>query len=241
MFSSIRRGARVAAVVGLSATVVIGLAGPASAAPGNNTATGIVAEGLIDAGPFAFASFPAGPFSDTLLNVDVTGLLSSGTVVTNASDTSADATVEDLSVTLSALATLNAGVVSSECSYDEETGVLTGSASLVDAEVTLLGLLPDIALDASPAPNTGVSVPGVAEITLNRQTTGPDGSLTVDAIYIDILNGTQTVTIATSHCHPEVLIIPVIAPQFAIGAGVLGLLALGFVLYRRRQNATAAV
>ncbi len=107
--------------------------------------------------------------------------------------------------------------------------------------MTLLGLLPDIALDASPAPNTGVSVPGVAEITLNRQTTGTDGSLTVDAIYIDILNGTQTITIATSHCHPEVLVIPVRAPQFATGAGVLGLLALGFVLYRRRQNATAAV
>ena len=241
MSSSTRRGARFAAVVGLSAAIVVGLAGPASAAPGQNEATGLSATGLINAGPFSFVDFPGtppgtGPYTDTLISANVPGLLSSGTLVTNVSGTSADATVENLSVTLSALATVNAGVVSSECSYDGATGVLSGSASLVDAEVTLLGLLPDIALDASPAPNTGVTVPGVAEITLNRQVLAPDGTLTVDAIFIDLLSGTQTITIATSHCHPEVLVIPVIAPQFAIGAGVLGLMVLGFFLYRRQQN-----
>ncbi len=241
MFMSIRRGARVAAVVGLSAAVVVGLAGPASAAEGQNEATGIVAAGLIDAGPFAYANFPLGPFSDTLVDVTVAGLLSSGTVNADAGETSASASVEDLSVTLAPLTTLTASAVSSECSYDPETGTLSGSSSIVDGTVDLPLLLPNIDLEASPAPNTTVSVPGVAEITLNRQVIGTDGSLTVDAIYIDILNGTQTITIATSHCHPEVLVIPVIAPQFALGAGVLGLLALGFVLYRRRQTATAAV
>lgn len=242
MFMSIKRGARLAAVVGLSAAVVVGLAGPASAthATGNNYAYGVDATGLIDAGPFAEALFPDGPFTDTLVDLDIPTLLSSGTLVTNASETTADATVEDLAVNLSPLATLNAGVVSSECSYDEDTAELTGSASLAEAEVTLAGIIPDISLDASPAPNSGVTVPGVAEITLNRQTTAPDGSLTVDAIYINLLSGTQTVTIASSTCRPEVLVIPVIAPPFAIGAVVLGLLGMGVFLYRRRQSSAVA-
>lgn len=241
MFSSITRGARLAAVVGISATVVVGLAGPAFADATNNQAFGIRTGGLIVAGPFAQANFPDGPTTSTLVSVNVARLLSSGTVTTNADGTSADASVENLAVTLSALATVNAGVVSSECSYDPNTATLSGSASLANAEVTLPGILPDIALDASPAPNTGVTVPGVAQITLNRQVLAQDGTLTVDAIYINLLNGTQTVTIATSHCHPAVLVIPVVAPQFAAGAAVLGLMGLGFFLYRRRQTSAAAV
>lgn len=242
MFSSIKRGARLAAVVGLAAAVVVGLAGPASAAPpaGQNQGLGIVTTGLIAAGPFSEALFNQGPFTDTLVDVDVPPLLSSGTVNTTAGATSATASVEDLAVALSALATVNAGVVESECSYDPASAVLSGSATLTDAEVTLLGIIPDIALDASPAPNTGVTVPGVAQITLNRQVTNPDGSLTVDAIFINLLSGTQTVTIATASCQPAVLVVPVIAPQFAAGAGVLGLLVLGFFLYRRRQNTAPA-
>lgn len=245
MFSSIKRGARLAAVVGISAAVVVGMAGPASAAhaAGNNYAYGIDASGLIEAGPFSEALFPDGPTTDTLLTAEVVGLLSSGTIVTNAGPTSADATVEDLSVTLAALTTLTASAVSSECSYNEQTAELTGSSSIANGVVTTqVPLLPPIVinLDASPAPNTTVSVPGVAEITLNRQVFALDGSLTVDAIYIDILSGTQTVTIASSTCRPAVLVIPVIAPQFAAGAGVLGLLVLGFFMYRRRQSSAAA-
>ncbi len=242
MFSSIKRGARLASVVGISAAIVVGLAGPASAAPpaGQNQALGIVATGLVAVGPFSQSQFNAGPFSDTFLNASAPGLLSAATINTAADETSASASVEDLAVTLSALATVNAGVVESECSYDPQTAALTGSATLADAEVTLLGPIPDIALNASPAPNTGVTVPGVAQITLNRQTSNPDGSLTVDAIYINLLSGLQTVTIATSSCQPTTLVIPTIAPQFAAGAGVLGLLVLGFVLYRRRQSTVPA-
>lgn len=240
MFNSTRRGLRFAAVVGLSGAVVVGLAGPAAAGPGDNQGTGIVAAGLIDAGPFSQAVFPDGPFTDTLVNVNIPNLASSGTITTNASETTADATVEDLSVGLSAIATLNASAVSSQCSYDPATQTLAGSASLADAEVTLLGILPDIALEASPAPNTSVvSIGGVAQIILNRQVTNPDGSLTVDAIYIELLNG-QTVTVATSSCQPAVLVIPVVAPQFAAGAAALGLLGLGLFLYRRRQGSPGA-
>lgn len=238
MFISIRRGTRLAAVVGLSAAVVIGLAGPASAAPvpGNNSATGIEAEGLIDAGPFSEAFFPNGPVTDTLASVDVEDLVSSGTLVTNASATTADASVEDLDVRLSRLLSLSADAVTSQCSYDEDSMSLSGDSAIVGGAIeSRVPLVPDVALDASAAPNTTIDLV-VAEITLNRQTTAPDGSLTVDAIFIDLLDGTQTVTIASSTCRPAVLVVPVIAPQFAAGAGVLGLLVLGFFLYRRRHS-----
>lgn len=239
MFISTRRGARLAAVVGLSAAVVVGMAAPAFASPGTNEAFGIRASGLVAAGPFSESAFPAGPSAHTFLSATVPGLLTSGTINTAAGESSASASVEDLAVTLTALASLTATAVSSECSYNPDTAVLSGSSSIADGAVSILGGAP-ITLSATPAPNTPVaSIPGVASIILNRQVSGADGSLTVDAIYIELLNA-QVIRISTSHCHPEVLVIPVIAPEFAAGAGVLGLLALGFVLYRRRQTAADA-
>lgn len=50
----------------------------------------------------------------------------------------------------------------------------------------------------------------------------------ISPIYINLLSGVQTVTIATSPCQEAVLVVPVITPQFAACAGVLGLLGLGF-------------
>jgi len=241
MRNHFKRGSRLVAVAALSAAVIVGLAGPASAAPppGQNQALGIVTTGLIAAGPFAAAQFNAGPFTSTLVDVDVPGLLGSGTVNADAGPTTASASVEDLGVTLSGLVSLIATAVSSECSYDAATQNLSGSSSLAGAAIDLgLGdLVPDIALAVNPAPNTAISVPGVATIVLNRQVINPDGSLTVDAIFIDLLSGTQTVTIATSSCQPAVLVIPAIAAPFAVGAGVLGLMGLGLFLYRRRETA----
>lgn len=73
---------------------------------------------------------------------------------------------------------------------------------------------------------------------LNRQVLS-GGTLTVDAIFITLLSG-ETLTIASSTCQAAVLGVPVIAPQFAAGAGVLGLLGFGLFLYRRRQSSATA-
>lgn len=239
MFISTKRGSRLAAVAGLAAVAVVALASPAAASPGNNQAFGIRASGLIDAGPFAQANFPSGPFNSTLVSASIPGLASSGTINANASATTADASVENLAVTLTPLASLTATAVSSECSYNPDTAALTGSSSIAGGTITILAGVP-ITLATAPAANTNVvAIPGVAQIVLNRQVIAADGTLTVDAIFIELLDG-QQIIIATSHCHPEVLAVPVIAPEFAAGAGVLGLLALGFVLYRRRQTAVDA-
>jgi len=55
-------------------------------------------------------------------------------------------------------------------------------------------------LPTSPAPNTTVSVPGVATITLNKQVSS-GGSLEVEALSVALLGGTQTITIGTAVCN----------------------------------------
>ncbi len=242
MLKITRRRARLTAVIGMMAAASLAFAAPASASPGlHNTAEGIIAQGAIEAGPFAASNFPDGPFEDTLVDATVPGLVSSKTITTEAGDRNARASVEDLSVTLDDGVVLTASAVSSQCAYDPETQSLTGSSSIADGSVAIAGLPAPITLSATPAPNTTVAgIPGLIEVVLNRQVTNEDGSLTVQAIYVNLGEGEQVIIVAQSTCQPQVLIIPVIAPPFAIGAGVLGMLVLGFVLYRRRQT-TAGV
>jgi hypothetical protein len=70
-----------------------------------------------------------------------------------------------------------------------------GSSSLANAK------LGGSALDVSAPPNTAVGVPGVASVTLNKQTRNDDGSLTVTAISITV-DGVQTLDIASATCAP---------------------------------------
>ena len=57
--------------------------------------------------------------------------------------------------------------VTSACSFDPNTGLVTGDASIVSGHVGA-----DAALPLHPAPNTTITVPGVATIVLNRQIRG---------------------------------------------------------------------
>jgi len=244
MLKFTRRRARLTAVIGLAALASLAFATPAQAAHGQpNTAEGILATGAIVAGPFAECNYPAGPFTDSAAGANIPGVLTAGAITCEATDRSARASVADLAVDLGALADLNANAVTATCAYDPASQQLSGDSQIAGGQVVLVGGAP-ITLDASPAPNTTVAVPGVpVTIILNRQVVNPDGSLTVTAIYVQLGTGTgpdqQTLEISKVTCQPEVVPIPVIAPQFAAGAGVLGLLVLGFVLYRRRQTRAA--
>jgi len=249
MRTNFRRGGRLTAVLGMTAIAVLAFAGPASAShaeAGQNSATGLFSNGAIYT-ELGLARFPAGPPTDTVLNADITGSVNvtAETLTLNADATSASATVETLALTLfpatpaEGATTLNATAVSSECSTNGTT--VTGSATLTDAIIDL-PILSDIALDVSPAANTNVSIPGVATIILNQQTVDPvSGALTVTGIFIELLPGTggaQIIEVASSTCQVTVLVIPVIAPPFAVGAGVLGLIGYGVFLFRRRQTTT---
>lgn len=239
MIRSFRRGGRISVVAAMAAVAVVGLAGPASAATRSNSSTGIVASGAVTAGPFAASKFPAGPRTDRTASARVAGLLSAGVINTAAGPTTASASVANLSVTLTPLARLSATDVSSQCSYIGTK--LSGSATITRGAVTLPAG-PSITLSAVPAANTTVvGLAGVATVVLNRQTFNRDGSLTVDAVFIRLLNG-QTVAVASSTCQPAVLVISMIAPSMALAAGgpaVAGLLVFGFLLYRRQHPAIA--
>ena len=60
---------------------------------------------------------------------------------------------------------------------------MTGTASIANGEVTVVGL-PTITLAANPAPNTTSPCREIATVMLNRQTTAGDGTLTVNAISV---------------------------------------------------------
>jgi hypothetical protein len=242
MMGRINGFAKAAASASLVAGAILATAGPAAAA-GPNASDGAAATGLITLAPVAPASFP-GTSPATVASVNVAGLLTTGVITDTADATDASSTIANVAATLSAVATVRAAAVTSSCTFDTNTGTVTGTSGITNGRVALVGLA-NIALDANAAPNTTVNVPGIATITLNRQTTAPDGTLTVDAIYVDLLGDTQAITIGTSTCNAAsvapVPVLPGMALPIGLGAlGLLGLGGVGFVVARRRRTAPAA-
>jgi len=233
---------KAAASVSLVAGAIMATAGPAAAA-GPNASDGAAATGVISIDPVAQATTGNSPV--TAATVDVAGLLTTGVITDRANRTTASSDIADVAATLVTGTALNATAVTSSCAFDADTGAVTGTSSITGGNVTVAGV-PLLTLAANAGPNTTVDVPGVATITLNRQTTDPtDGTLTVDAIYVNLLSGTQTLTIGTSTCNAArvapVPVLPGMALPIGLGAlGVFGLGGLGFVMTRRRRTATAA-
>jgi hypothetical protein len=100
------------------------------------------------------------------------------------------ASVADLSVGLGlGKPLLTASAVEARCDQGK------ASSSLARAR---LGGVP---LDIQAPPNTSVAVPGLASVTLNKQVSHDDGSVTVTAISINV-NGLQTLDLASATCAP---------------------------------------
>ena len=242
MIGKVDRLVKAAASASLVAGAIMATAGPAAAA-GPNSADGAAATGVIGLDPVAPATYP-GTSPNTVATLNVANLITTGMITDTADATSASSTIANPAAPLSALATLRARTIGSSCTFDTNTDTVTGTTTLANARVALVGAA-NVPLDADPAPNTTVSVPGVATITLNRQTTAEDGTLTVDAIYVDLIGSTQTITIGTSVCNAASLapvpVLPGMALPIGLGAlGVFGLGGLGFVMARRRRS-TATV
>lgn len=233
-----RRSLRVTAVMSLASMGVIAAAGPASAAPGSTSSSALNTGGVITAGPFAASSCDPATCppndADSFASADVPGLLTSGLLQTTATRTGATASVADLDADLSPLTALTASAVSSSCTVDPETGAVSGTSSIANGAITAFGSAPST-LQASAAPNTQVTVldPAVASVVLNRQTTGPDGTLTVDAIYVTLLNS-QTITVASSSCTPGTNPIPMGTGRgLLLGGGLLAVAGMGYLVTRR--------
>ncbi|MEV4119944.1 choice-of-anchor P family protein [Micromonospora sp. NPDC049645] len=123
----------------------------------------------------------------------------------------------------------------------------TGTATLLNARIvsTTLGVETTLLnLPANPAPNTGLNVPGLINLTLNAQSSSGVGQLSVTALNLTALGGALAgVTIGTSSCGanavaPPIPVIPLAGAPIALGIGALvaGTTG-GFSLYRRRRAA----
>ncbi len=142
------------------------------------------------------------------------------------------------------LATLGADAIYAECT-DTRDAAPVGRATLVDANIFLLGQPLPTTLATAPAPNQGLDIPGIASLVLNEQTTNADGSLTVNALHITLLANAVTgspaadIIIGSVTCGIPVPDINIFAgpaiPMALTGAAVVG--ATFFI--RRRRQATA--
>lgn len=233
MMNWTRRSLRATAAVGIASIGLFGAAVPAGADPGSTSAFGLKTGGLVTAGPFAESSCGPGQCTpDQLASATVDGLITTGVLETNATQTGASSSVADVDADLSPITTLTATAVSSSCTAEPTTGGVSGDSSIVDGAITTSGSATE--LQASPAPNTEVTVidPAVASVVLNRQTTAPDGTLTVDAIYVRLLSG-QTITIASSSCTPTGVPIPVATGNgLLLGGSLLAVAGIGYLVTR---------
>ncbi|MGW6445342.1 choice-of-anchor P family protein [Lentzea sp. NPDC055074] len=240
------------------AALLVGAA-PASAAPGDASAYGaklnvtLLGNPAVNAEPFAAAN-ANGPTKSSFAGVDLTGILKTGLI--NASATRDEnsggvysrASTADVRVDLLSKVTgkISAELVEAECTATQKG--LAGAAKLAGVNLGKLGQV-----NADPAANTklDVQVAGIkiAEVIFNEQIRNNDGSLTVNAIHIKLLQGvlgsigTGDVIISSATCGPAGLPIPMASGAgLWIGLGLLGVVAapVAFVALRRRASLNAA-
>jgi hypothetical protein len=224
--------------VGLAAASAL----PAAAGTPTNLSYAVNASGRFSVNTLVGEASYANGSPAVLPNADAAGLLSTGVITDAAGPASASALMPALVVTLPSRAALRATAISSKCTFNSKTGVVSGSAAFVGARIVRAGRRM-IRLPADPAPNTMIVVPNVAVIILNRQFS-IGGTLTTEALHVRMLRSRQKLVLATSVCVAANL-----APGPGAGGrtmrltlGGLGLLVLGGVAYqlsKRRKLAAA--
>src|SRR5580704_7657745 len=178
----IRGAAGLTGPLALAAALMAAAAPPAAASAPVNQSYALNAVGHFSAQTIGQATYSGG--SPVILpNVDTAGVLRTGIVTDAAGAVSASSGIPALAVVLPGYGSLRAAAVSSSCLFNRKTGVVTGASGITGGQVTRPGRR-TIALPAHPAPNTRVAVSGLAEIILNRQYTGPRGTLTAEALWV---------------------------------------------------------
>ena len=240
------------------AALLVGAA-PASAAPGDASAYGarlnvtLLGNPAVNAEPFAAAN-ANGPTQNTFASVDLPGILKTGVINASASrdDKSGGvhsrASTADVRVDLLSKVTgkISAELVEAECTATQKG--LSGKSKLAGVNLGKLGQV-----NADPAANTKLDVQlagvKIAEVIFNEQFKNDDGSLTVNAIHIKLLQGvlggigTGDVILSSATCGPAGLPIPMASGAgLWIGLGLLGVVAapVAFTALRRRASLNAA-
>jgi len=240
------------------AALLVGAA-PASAAPGDASAYGarlnvtLLGSPAVNAEPFAAAN-ANGPTQNTFAGVDLTGILKTGVINASASRDEKSggvysrASTADVRLDLLSKVTgkISAELVEAECTATQKG--LAGKSKLAGVNLGKLGQV-----NADPAANTKLDVQlagiKIAEVIFNEQIKNNDGSLTVNAIHIKLLQGvlggigTGDVILSSATCGPAGLPIPMASGAgLWIGLGLLGVAAapVAFVALRRRASLNAA-
>lgn len=174
----------------------------------------------------------AGPFATSAtLTATTSGDPSTG-------EAHATATVQQLGITLPAGASASVTGVNSTCDATP-SGAPTGNGVITGGSVTLPVGGP-ITLTANAQPNTSISVPGVATITLNEQTTSAQGLMTVNAVHIVLLPalGGANVIIGHAQCGAAAATGTNDTPMVStpVAAGAVATAAVGGVVMLRRRN-----
>jgi hypothetical protein len=218
---------------------------PAAASTPDNQSYALNAVGHFSAQTVGQATYSGGS-PVVLPNLDTAGTLSTGIITDTADGVSASSRIPALNVTLPGHGTLRAAAASSSCAFNRKMGVVTGHSLITGGLITRPGSR-TMNLPASAAPNTRVVIPGVAVLILNRQYTGPRGTLTVEALWVRMRHGhhRQKLVLATSVCARGDLAAapPVNSRTIRLTLGGLGLLALGAIaclLTRRRRKLAAS-
>lgn len=151
---------------------------------------------LINSGPTPFVSQTGpGSRSATLASISVATLLTANTLAVSTQvgpdvSVTSTATVNSLSMAAGAISATN---VQSTCSATATS--VSGSTTI--ASLTIAGVT---TTNLTPAPNTTINVAGVGVLTLNEQTTSPAGSITVNAIHLNVAGSGADIIVAQSRC-----------------------------------------
>lgn len=239
------------ATAGLTFGLALATAAPAVAAP-NDTVNGsafgasvtVLGEEVIAPVPTVSLGADGDSEQTSLVAVPLSPLLTTG--VLNASTSgapaagtsTASASVADVQVAPAAVgpSLVSVDAVSATCDATREGE--TGSASIAGLAINGTPVV-----DATPGANTAIDVPGVAKVTLNEQIQNADGSLTVNALRVQLFEGDGAdVIVASATCgqnaaSPDISAIPVAG--LPIAGGLVALFVAGGALHLRRRTATA--
>ncbi|TIC84824.1 hypothetical protein E8D34_14000 [Nocardioides sp. GY 10113] len=77
-----------------------------------------------------------------------------------------------------------------------KTECVDGAGTVKIADLTIAGTYHDIDVDD---PNTGLGIPGLLTLEVNHQRANPDGSLTVDGLYVNVADEVE-LAVSTATC-----------------------------------------
>jgi len=138
--------------------------------------------------------------------------------------------------------TLEADAIYESCIANSNPAGASALANLVNARIvsTVLGVpVTLLSLPVNPAPNTGLNIPAVLNLTLNGQSSSP-GAIEGHALTLTALSGSLVsldigqVTCGPNAVAPPIPAIPLAGAPIAAGVLAIGTLVGGTVWFRRR-------